>query len=98
MADELERLAANIAYELKLSVKGSIDSWTPSERALVNLCTLDAAKIAVKAATGLAVTSEKAQVDAQLANIKVAGSGSVSSFLWEAAAKVLKLGAAVLLG
>jgi hypothetical protein len=97
MSGEVDSLAGKIALEMRQSAKDFFDKWTPSERALVNLCTMDAAKLSIKAAAGQDITNEKAQIDAQLANIKVAGSESVSSTLWDVAAKILRLGAAVLL-
>ena len=97
MAGEVDSLAGKIAVELRKAAKDAFDSWTPAERALVNLCTLDAAKLAIKASAGQDVAPEKIQIDAQLANIKVAGEESISGTLWNVVAGVLKIGASILL-
>ena len=98
MANEVESLASKIGDELRALVGEDYQKWTHQDRALVNLCLLDAAKIAIRVTAGQDVSREKAHVDAQLVNIKVAGTSAVSNFLWAAAAKVLSLGATLLIG
>lgn len=76
--------------------KDALDKWTADEQLLVQQCAQDAAKIAVMAAAGVDIGPEKAEIDAQLANIKVAGEQSVAKTFWVVVVQVLKVAVAAL--
>jgi hypothetical protein len=84
--------------ELKPKIKDALEKWTPEEQLLVQQCAQDAAKIALMAAAGVDVKPEKAQIDAQLQNIKVAGEQAVTRTFWVVVAQILKVASAVLKG
>jgi len=88
---------AQVLADVKNGAKGAWDSWSADDRALVTACAKDAAEIALRATMGQDVRTEKAQVDAQLANIKVATAESVSSVIWGVLGKALKTAAMLVL-
>jgi hypothetical protein len=95
--DFAKEFGKKIWDDLKPKVKDALDKWTPDEQLLVQKCAQDAAKIAVMAAAGVDIGPEKAQIDAQLANVKVAGEQAVTKTFWVVVSQVLKIAAAVLL-
>jgi hypothetical protein len=94
--DLIQEFGKKVWSDLQPKVKDAIDDWTPEEQLLVQECAQDASKIALMAAAGVDIGPEKAQIDAQLANIKVAGEQSVAKTFWAVVAQLLKTAMAVL--
>jgi len=94
---DIGAFAEKVLGDVKAGAKGAWDSWSIEERALVAACAKDAAEIALRAAMGQDVRSEKAQIDAQLANIKVATAESVSTVIWGVLGRALKTAAMLVL-
>jgi hypothetical protein len=97
-ADLIQEFGKKVWDDLKTKLKDSIDKWTPEEQLLVQQCAQDAAKIALMAAAGVDVGPEKAQISAQLQNIKVASEQAVTKTFWVVVAQILKVASAVLKG
>lgn len=94
--DFAKEFGAKVWADLKPKVKDALDKWTADEQLLVQQCAQDAAKIAVMAAAGVDIGPEKAQIDAQLANIKIAGEQAVTKTFWVVVAQIVKVAAALL--
>lgn len=83
-------LGAQIFNDVKDILKGEWDTFTPEQRTLVQVCSLDAARITLLHISGVDVASEKVHIDAQLANVKSATAGAASDVLWSVVGKVMK--------
>lgn len=96
MTDLIKEFGSKVWEAMKPKIKDSLDKWTAEEQLLVQQCAQDAAKVAMMALAGVDVKPEKAQIDAQLANIKVAGEQSVAKTFWVVVANIVKVAATVL--
>lgn len=96
MADHIKEFGYKAWEALKPKVKDALDKWTPDEQILVQQCAQDAAKVAMMAMAGVDVGPEKAQINAQLSNIKVAGEQSVTKTFWVVVANIVKVAATLL--
>lgn len=90
-----------IASEFWSAVGEAKTRWTQSDIDLCEACFIDAAKVYVLAAGDPErARAVKKQVDAQLKNIKVAGSEAVahtaSDVLWRVIATILEIGVPIL--
>lgn len=84
-----DEIAAKVINEVKSVAKDAWESWSDAEKELVVLCARDSVAVLVRAAAGEDVSSERKQINAQLANIKVAAMGTASSILWKAVVSVV---------
>lgn len=96
--DLIQEFGKRVWESLKPKVKDALGKWTAEEQILVQQCAQDAGKVAMMALAGVDVGPEKAQIDAQLANIKVAGEQSVSKAFWIVVGQILKVAATVIRG
>jgi len=94
--DLFQEFGKRVWEDLKPKVKDALDKWTPDEQLLVQKCAQDATRVAMMALAGVDVKPEKAQIDAQLANIKVAGEQAVTQTFWVVVANLVKIAATVL--
>ena len=97
----------NIATEIYAQLKDRLgDAWlhrfSPADQQMVRLCCIDAAELQVRALAAprardaqLALLREKAQINAQLANIAACEATHLVAAFWEAVAIVVN-GAAAL--
>ena len=93
---ETKALGLQILTAVKSKLADGWNSFSDAEKTLVQACCEDAAYIAVRSIAGESVASEKAQIDAQLANIKVAGKAVVSKTIWNVVVDLLSLAAKIL--
>lgn len=82
MNDTLEKLKDRILSDFKKSYGSAIDKWKAEERQLLEDASLDAAELSLRSLAGENVGAEKAQVDAQLANLKVSALMTASKAVW----------------
>lgn len=94
--DLIHEFGKKVWSDLLKKVKDKADDWTPEEQTLIQECAQDASRVALMATAGIDIAPEKAQIDAQLANIKVAGEGAVTEVFWAVVANLVKVAATVL--
>jgi len=82
--------AGKVFSDLKAMSKAYWDSWTDDEKKLVEACIADASKLALRAVAGEDIAKEKAQVDAQLKGIKVAGQATAKEVVWTYVARTVQ--------
>ncbi len=97
MDSRIEAFGGQILGEIKTVLKGQYESYTDEEKALITACAKDAAVLTYRKLAGDDVAAEQKEVDAQLANIKVAGMGSFGSLLWGVVSKLLSVATSALL-
>jgi len=88
---DTKALSDRIFTEIRIQGRQFWESWTDKEKKLVKDCAEDAAEIAASAIMGKDVKVEKAQVDAQLANLKAVGELKAASVFWEAVAQTIRV-------
>jgi len=91
-----KEFGAKVWADLQKKVGDAIDEWTPEEKDLIQKCAQDAAKVALMATAGVDIGPEKAQISAQLENIKVAGRGAVTKVFWTVVGNLVKIAATAL--
>lgn len=92
----IDAVSEKVLDEVKILVGKVWDEWSADEKQLVSDCAKDSVALLLRAAAGEDVTNERAQVNAALANIKVAAMGSASRVLWDAAMRVFFNAATIL--
>jgi hypothetical protein len=95
---EIRSLQHDAVEAVNQRVGDAWNSWSIEEKELVAECTRDAVVTGLLAATNEALFKiEKAQIDAQLANIKVAAGTTAAETVWKVVADVLSLAVSVIL-
>jgi len=94
---DVDAIGLRIFSEFKIAAGTVWDKWNPDIKKLAEECALDAGRIAVMALSGKDVTSERAHITAQLANLKVLGKMEAARALWDIAAQILTRAAAILI-
>lgn len=97
MGLETDAMASTIVDTLRTTYQKAWNEWSQSDRELVYAVAKDAAKIAAFIVAGKDMSPEKAQIDAQLANINVALTKSASRAMWEVIGSLLTKAATILL-
>mgnify|MGYP000964197773 CR=1 FL=1 len=98
MSFELRSLQNDAIQAVTQRVGDAWKSWTEEEKGVVAECTRDAVVTGLLAATNAGLfKQEKAQIDAQLANIKVAAGATAVETVWQVVADVLSLAVTVIL-
>jgi hypothetical protein len=92
----IDAMAGKVLDEIKGLVGDVWKDWSDDEKQLVADCAKDSVTLLLRAAAGEDVTKERAQVNAALANVKVAAVGSASRVLWDAAMRVFFKAATIL--
>jgi hypothetical protein len=95
---EIRSLQNDALQSVVQRVGDAWESWTDEEKELVADCTRDAVIVGLIAASNVGLfKQEKAQIDAQLANIKVAAGATVAETIWKVVADVLSLAVSIIL-
>jgi hypothetical protein len=95
---ELRNLQNDAVELVKKRVGAAWNSWTDEEKALVTECGKEAVVVGMIAATNPGLfKQEKSQIDAQLANIKVAAGATAAETIWKVVADILSLAVSVIL-
>lgn len=93
-AELQEKVYAGVLEELKTEV----ETFTDDEKALLKRCAFRAGRVTILALTNpAAAKAEKADVDAQLANLKVAAQATAVETVWRVVAKILEVAVPILL-
>lgn len=98
MSTDLQEFGTKLLGDFRKAVGSAWDSWTPDERTVVSECAADYAAITARALLGQDVKRDRAHLDAQLANIKIAGQGTASDVLNRVLGLALDVAQKVLLG
>lgn len=98
MGFELRSLQNEALQAVVKQAGAAWNSWTEEEKQIVTDCAKDAVVTGLLAATNPSLfKQEKAQIDAQLQNIKVAAGATAVETVWKVVADILSLAVSVIL-
>lgn len=98
MSFELRNLQSAAVDSVKKRAGDAWNSWSDDEKNLVMECTKDAMLIGLIASTNEPLyKQEKAQIDAQLANIKVASGATAAETIWKVIGDLLSVAVSIIL-